>query len=339
MIDIEVRIVGDTLTVRAPYSTDFPPMARRLGGRWSPAGGVWRFDPRNETFVRQALMNSYCTDGTVPVETVSVRLTGCETVTRGPIEYAGRIVAEAASRDGGARLGRGVAILAGSVGSGGSSKYWTTHTNDCDASFLFHDIPRECVPDSGHDGPWSLVRGDPGSRDPRARSCHSSGGTGSPGCAPCRDRNGAHRRDCLDALQRPVALIAAGRGPAAGGNPTSASRRPGRLIGNCTAQGGSSDAVSFFHDGPVGPNRRRRGSAAAGGRRSSMAEIGIEMHGDRLNVRSPYNTLYINGARRFGGTWSDVCHAWGFDAHDERQVRRLLMRHYGTDGIVAPDTV
>lgn len=85
-----------------------------------------------------------------------MQLSGCASVTLGPITYAGRVLARAFGRDGGARLGTGVAILAGDIGSGGSRRYWTTDTCGREAIFLLHDIPRRIAERRSRDGRWTV---------------------------------------------------------------------------------------------------------------------------------------------------------------------------------------
>lgn len=50
------------IAVATPYHPEFPPVARRLGGRW--AKPLWVFDNRDEPQVRDALRKVYGTDGT-----------------------------------------------------------------------------------------------------------------------------------------------------------------------------------------------------------------------------------------------------------------------------------
>lgn len=156
MTDIHVDMRDGALHIRSPYNALYVAGARRLGGTWSPERRIWRFDATDETAVRRLLRRHYGTDGTCAPDTVSVRLTGCASVTLGPITYAGRILARAYDRDGGARLGAGVAILAGDVGSGGSRRYWTTDTCGRDATFLLHDVPRRIAERRGRGSRWAV---------------------------------------------------------------------------------------------------------------------------------------------------------------------------------------
>lgn len=144
MTAIRIDTRGTALDVASPYNSDFVRRARRLAGRWVAARNVWTFDARNEWAVRDLLVDCYGTDGTILPDVVSVRLTyeRCCATTCGPFDYAGRVVAAASDRDGGARLGQGVVLLEGGFASGGSRAYWTTETGKGGAVVLLHDIPR-----------------------------------------------------------------------------------------------------------------------------------------------------------------------------------------------------
>lgn len=49
-----------------------------------------------------------------------------------------------------------------------------------------------------------------------------------------------------------------------------------------------------------------------------------------ISVESPYNSEFVDGARNLAGKFS--AGAWHFDIRDEKDVRDLCMRAYGTDG-------
>ena len=57
----------------------------------------------------------------------------------------------------------------------------------------------------------------------------------------------------------------------------------------------------------------------------------ITTHSNSIIVKGPYNTDFIERARRYGGKWSGG--AWQFDILIEKQVRDLCVEVYGTDGI------
>lgn len=65
--------------------------------------------------------------------------------------------------------------------------------------------------------------------------------------------------------------------------------------------------------------------------------VRVEAKGEQLHVRSPYNKVFVAGARNLGGQWAEP--DWVFDPRNERLVRELCQRVYGTDGESVPDTV
>lgn len=121
--DVKVEQSGNYLSVTSPYNPDFPASARHLGGRWDAGRKVWSFDARDESAVRQALRETYGTDGSAPVQLVTIRVRIPDASTD---EYwaCGRRIARRVSRDEDVRLGDGVVIVAGGFAdSGGSAKH------------------------------------------------------------------------------------------------------------------------------------------------------------------------------------------------------------------------
>lgn len=147
-MDITITINDGRLAVASPYHPEFPPQAKALGGKW--AGNQWVFDPRDEARVRDLCREIYGTDGSPVADTdlVTIRVTvmeGCELYEDlGAIFLAGREIARAFGRDGGARLGEGVAFLEGKPDSGGSRKNWMTVIPG-PATFEVRDLPRSAA--------------------------------------------------------------------------------------------------------------------------------------------------------------------------------------------------
>lgn len=52
----------------------------------------------------------------------------------------------------------------------------------------------------------------------------------------------------------------------------------------------------------------------------------------QISVSSPYNAVFIEKARRYGGKWS--AGAWHFDVLIESKIRQLCLEIYGTDGFI-----
>lgn len=63
-----------------------------------------------------------------------------------------------------------------------------------------------------------------------------------------------------------------------------------------------------------------------------MAEITVEIVGDKLAVSSPYNAKFPAKARKLGGKWTGG--RWVFPAHVGERVRELCRTIYGSDGDV-----
>ena len=59
--------------------------------------------------------------------------------------------------------------------------------------------------------------------------------------------------------------------------------------------------------------------------------IKITNTGGKITVTSPYNSLFVDEARRLGGKFQKD--QWCFDARDESAVREACYRCYGDDGI------
>lgn len=149
----QIRQDGDRLTVTAFYNTVFVKTARDLGGSF--VDGVWSFDLRDATFVRDACYRCFGDDG-VRKNVCSVRLTLQPGYSRicAPITFFGRVIARASGRDSGAKRGGYVVLLSGCFVSGGSYQNWTTAVAEGAAAVvILRDVSRllvdEYVPENG----------------------------------------------------------------------------------------------------------------------------------------------------------------------------------------------
>lgn len=144
--DIIITAAGESVSVGCPYTPDFPPAARKLGGRWDKPTAAWIFPRRNRSRVEDLLAEIYGW-ATEPGPMVVVSLTA--NLERGIREYghaiyiAGRMVARATHRDSGAQLGDRVTLVQGDAGSGGSRKNWCT-TLDA-GSIVEIELPRSAA--------------------------------------------------------------------------------------------------------------------------------------------------------------------------------------------------
>lgn len=140
MTEVHLERKGDALAAHTPFHGDFVRGARKLAGRWR--GGAWVFPASQEDRVKGLCRKVFGTDGD-PVETVTLRVEFHDRVTAecGSVFLAGRLVARATGRDSGAKLGEGVVLLEGGIGSGGSRQRWTTEI-DADTVIEILDVPR-----------------------------------------------------------------------------------------------------------------------------------------------------------------------------------------------------
>ena len=130
----------------ALYHPEFPRRAARLGGKWSPETKEWSFYAREEEAVRKLCIQTYGSDGET-ADLVDVIATARQDMVarRAGIFLAGRCIARARDRDGGARLGEGVIQIDGPCPrSGGSRQYWETIVpSQCRVQV--RDVPRIAV--------------------------------------------------------------------------------------------------------------------------------------------------------------------------------------------------
>ena len=148
----------DAELAKSGYHPQFPARAKKLIGRWDEERRVWKFPARYRAEVLEILdsLYGYSESNT---ETVLVSLSVGEqpiVAKCTAVRAAGRVVARAKGRDTGAKLGDGVALLKGRVGSGGSAKNWETivdpHTT------LHIELPRSAAERLVSDrAPWDCV--------------------------------------------------------------------------------------------------------------------------------------------------------------------------------------
>ena len=50
-------------------------------------------------------------------------------------------------------------------------------------------------------------------------------------------------------------------------------------------------------------------------------------------VRAPYNSEFVDAARKLGGKFDRGSNSWAFDVRDDQRVKDLCFRIYGDDGI------
>ena len=146
---------GERIALRSPYSPNYPPRAKELGGRWDPLDRVWTFDARNEQLVRSLAREFWGTDGSDPTCTVRV---DCSKAPYGAfegreLELLGRIIISRPGRDERVRPGRGVVIESGGFATKGGSKRYPV-IGKGDAVILIRDVPEPAAQALMADPKW-----------------------------------------------------------------------------------------------------------------------------------------------------------------------------------------
>ena len=133
-MNVSIIDVDDELVVSTPYVPEFPPAARKLGGRWQPADKTWVFDSRDKAAVQDLCRSLF---GTAGVEdegelvTVQVKLgelsdfffEGADSRFPNRVRFCGRVLASRRGRDCEVELGHDVRLIAGRFeASAGSMK-------------------------------------------------------------------------------------------------------------------------------------------------------------------------------------------------------------------------
>lgn len=155
MTTVNVRFDGQDMLVTSEYHPDLPKAAKLIGGSFKGKDGrlgVWQFDKRDEVRVRNLYKGIYGTDGTSS-DVLTIRAPGKVLDGRSGARWKGRYlsywlagqqIAFATGRDSGGRLGDGVIVLQGSVGSGGSVKNPACVLSD-DLVVEIRDVPADAA--------------------------------------------------------------------------------------------------------------------------------------------------------------------------------------------------
>ena len=119
---IKIAESNGKIKITSPYNPEYTAKIKAAGAKWDAAAKAWTMDARAIETARKILSEVYGEDDRGG-DKVTVRVTVGEKDVKeiyGPITVLGRIVAQARSRDGGAKVGDGVVFTSGSPESGGS---------------------------------------------------------------------------------------------------------------------------------------------------------------------------------------------------------------------------
>ena len=133
--------------VYTPYNPEFVSQIKsKLGTRkYDYEKGCWTINTNDLDIVKEIVLGVYgCMEGD-DTDRVKVKITFNDdySVSSNPICIADRTLARAYHRDSGAKLGDGVTLLEGKIGSSGSRANWKTYIND--GSVFLTTLPRKFI--------------------------------------------------------------------------------------------------------------------------------------------------------------------------------------------------
>lgn len=140
---ISVEIKDGKAYISTPYNGNFVHYIKRLDARWDADTKRWIVSEKMLRRARTIMKKVYGeTDLTPASELVTLKVHTTKEVwaIRKAVIIAGRTVARAFDRDGGAIVGNGVAFIRGAPESGGSRTRWATAI-PADAEFEIYDVP------------------------------------------------------------------------------------------------------------------------------------------------------------------------------------------------------
>lgn len=133
MSAIKVEIKNGKAYITSPYNVDFIRRIKLNGGKWSTVSKRWYVPEPALPAVRAMMMEVYGETDEGPASeyaTLVVKYHKKVSRTCEPVTLAGRVIASAWSRDGGAKVGDNVAFISGGPTSGGSARNWTTEVKE-----------------------------------------------------------------------------------------------------------------------------------------------------------------------------------------------------------------
>jgi len=117
------------LLVNIEYCPQAIRKIKNLGqAKWDKTMKGWLVSKAYEVELKDILLEYYGTDGSFSDKRVNIELVTNQDIkmSQKPVLFSGKTLAQAFHRDSGARVGQNVALIEGSINSGGSSKNWET---------------------------------------------------------------------------------------------------------------------------------------------------------------------------------------------------------------------
>lgn len=145
----QIRFItnGNETDVYTPYNTEFVSQIKsKLGTRkYDREKGCWTINTEDLDIVKKIILNVYGYTEDDDTDRVKVKITFNDNYyeLKNGICIADRTLARAFHRDSGAKLGDGVTLLEGKIGSCGSRANWETYIND--GSVFLTTLPRKFI--------------------------------------------------------------------------------------------------------------------------------------------------------------------------------------------------
>jgi hypothetical protein len=117
----EAQKAAGIVTLKSEYNSVLIKRCRELGGSWDGDAGAWTFSDLVTDEVEELDVKYNST-----LVAIEIAVNDELYESKGPVELAGIKIAQAWGRDSGAKLGKGIALIAGEINSGGSAKNWCT---------------------------------------------------------------------------------------------------------------------------------------------------------------------------------------------------------------------
>ena len=117
------------LLVNIEYCSQAIRKIKNLGqATWDKTMKGWLVSKAYEVELKDILLEYYGTDGSFSDKRVNIELVTNQDIKmcQKPVLFAGKTLAQAFHRDSGAKVGQNVALIEGSINSGGSTKNWET---------------------------------------------------------------------------------------------------------------------------------------------------------------------------------------------------------------------
>lgn len=124
-------LTATDLIVSAPFRSEWPTLAKSMGGKYRADDKTWAFGLGNADMVRQGVLELY---GELPwngIDTgIAVEITAKKNVEGQdcrPVSFGGQVVVNASHRTDTPRVGRNARLQTGKMLMAGSHQYWKIH--------------------------------------------------------------------------------------------------------------------------------------------------------------------------------------------------------------------